>query len=51
MEQIDANSTKVTYISQSDFKGYVPQIIQNKASADQAEVASKISSIMKECGF
>jgi len=51
MEQIDPNSTRVTYISKSDFKGSVPQIIQNKASADQAEVAAKIYAIMKDSGF
>lgn len=51
MEQIDLNKTKVTYISYSDFKGNIPQMLQNKAAADQAEVPSKINQAMKDSGL
>ena len=35
IEKVDENHTKVTYISDADLKGNIPQMVQNQLSAKQ----------------
>lgn len=48
IEKIDENSTRVTYISDSDLKGSIPNMIKNKISQKQGEVAGNIGPIMQK---
>ena len=50
IEKIDANSTRVTYISDSDAKGNIPQMVKNTVSAKQGGVASKVEEAIKKSG-
>lgn len=51
IEKIDETHTKITYLSDADLKGNIPQMVQNQLSSKQGEVASKIGSIMKKEGY
>jgi hypothetical protein len=51
IEKIDANSTRVTYISDSDAKGNIPAMIKNTVSAKQGGVASKVEAAIQKAGI
>jgi hypothetical protein len=51
LEKVDEGHTKVTYISDADLSGNIPQMVQNQLSAKQGEVASRIQSTMQKSGL
>lgn len=51
LEKINENSTRLTYISDSDMKGNIPGMIKNTVSSKQGQVAAKIGPVMQKEGF
>lgn len=51
LERIDANTTRVTYISDSDSKGSIPAMVKNSVSAKQGGVASKVGAAIQKAGI
>lgn len=51
IEKLDETHTKITYLSDADLKGSIPQMVQNQLSSKQGEVASRIGAIMKKEGY
>lgn len=51
LEKIDEKSTRVTYISDSDAKGNIPQMVKNTVSAKQGGVVSKVEEAIKKAGI
>ena len=51
IEKVDENNTQVTYISDADLKGNIPQMVQNQLAAKQGEVAAKVADVMKKDGY
>ena len=51
IEKVDENNTQVTYISDADLKGNIPQMVQNQLAAKQGEVAAKVAEVMKKEGY
>jgi len=51
VEKIDEGHTRVTYLSDADLKGNIPQMVQNKLSAGQGEVAGRVQDVMKKSGY
>lgn len=51
LEKIDENTTRITYLSDSDPKGSIPQMIKNTASSRQGSVASKVEEAIKKAGL
>ena len=50
-EKIDEGHTRVTYISDANLNGNIPQMVQNKLSAGQGEVAGRVYDVMKKSGY
>ena len=42
MEKVDELNTKVTYFSDADLKGNIPQMVKNQLSSKQGELAGRI---------
>jgi len=51
IEKIDQNTTSITYISDVDLKGSIPNLITNTLSQKQGEIVSKIGPIMQKEGL
>ena len=47
-EKISEEQTKVTYIQDSDLKGSIPQMLKNKISQEQGQLAAMIEPAMKK---
>ena len=47
MERVDATHTKVVYISNSDIKGWIPNMMKNPLSQLQGTIAFKVEEVMK----
>lgn len=51
LQKINENTTKITYISDSDIKGNIPGMLKNSLSSKQGQVASKIGPAMQKEGI
>ena len=51
IEKVDETHTKVTYFSDADLKGNIPQMVKNQLSSKQGEVASRVGPTMKKEGY
>jgi hypothetical protein len=45
---VDATHTKVVYISNSDIKGWIPNMMKNPLSQLQGTIAFKVEEVMKK---
>lgn len=45
---MDATHTKVVYISNSDIKGWIPNMMKNPLSQLQGTIAFKVEEVMKK---
>ena len=48
IEELAPNKCKVTYISDADPKGWIPGVIKNTASKNQAQVPGLLQKIFKK---
>lgn len=51
VEKIDGQNCKVTYISDANLNGNIPQMVQNKLASGQGEVAGRVFETMKKSGY
>ena len=51
LEKIDETHTRVTYISDADPKGSIPQMVKNFVSGSQGQVAGLVEPAMKKDGY
>lgn len=51
LERIDANTTRVTYLSDSDSKGNIPAMVKNSVSVKQGGVAAKVGAAIEKAGI
>lgn len=47
-ETIDSNTIRVTYISDVDIKGSIPDFVKKILSSGQGEIVSKVNGFLKE---
>lgn len=46
LEKIDENTTRITYISDSDTKGSLPGLVKNAVSQKQGGIAARVGPVM-----
>lgn len=51
IEKIDENTTRITYISDSDAKGSIPGMIKNTVTQKQGGIAATIGPVMEKEGY
>ena len=51
LEKVDRNRTKLTFVTDADFKGDIPMLIQNQVTSKQGSAAALIEKGMRKAGL